>query len=133
MYFRDLKPSDYTDINLKRQISRLSILGNAALDEDKLTRVRYVFLQNNQIYSHIFYIILKENVYEFFVIFYIYKRKIHCLFTICKEKNFAYHVKQVFSLKMVKLVNKIFSCVSLQVTLLKSAININYTKCKFYA
>lgn len=39
-YFRGLKPSDYTDVDLKRQISRLSILGNTALDEDKLTRVR---------------------------------------------------------------------------------------------
>jgi hypothetical protein len=38
-YFKDLNPDDYQDEKVKRQFKRLRILGDAALDEDKLTKL----------------------------------------------------------------------------------------------
>ncbi|KAJ3641062.1 hypothetical protein Zmor_027585 [Zophobas morio] len=38
-YFKDLNPDDYQDEQLKRQVKNLRILGNAALNEEKLTKL----------------------------------------------------------------------------------------------
>ena len=42
-YFKDLNPDDYQDEQLKRQVKNLRILGNAALNEEKLTKVSVFF------------------------------------------------------------------------------------------
>jgi peptidyl-dipeptidase A len=50
-YFKDLNPDDYQDEEIKRQVKDLRILGNAALDEEKLSELTTTTNSMTNIYS----------------------------------------------------------------------------------
>ncbi|KAI4460682.1 angiotensin-converting enzyme [Holotrichia oblita] len=50
-YFRNLNPSNFKDINLRRQIVKLSRLGNSALDDDELAKLTNITNKMTEIYS----------------------------------------------------------------------------------
>ncbi|GJQ74325.1 hypothetical protein Trydic_g4927 [Trypoxylus dichotomus] len=50
-YFRNLNPSNFKDINLRRQIVKLSRLGNSALQDNDLTKLTSITNKMTEIYS----------------------------------------------------------------------------------
>lgn len=50
-YFKDLNPDDYQDEFLRRQVEDLIVLGNAALDEDRLSELTTTVNTMTNIYS----------------------------------------------------------------------------------
>lgn len=42
-YFKDIQPNDYSDPLLKRQVRTVHILGDAALEKEKLAEVTFFY------------------------------------------------------------------------------------------